>query len=257
MTRVADLLRLEGRVALVTGAGGGIGSSIAARLAEAGAAVALHYRSSSEAAERAAAVCATYGVNTAVGRADLGHPGQVDALISLVVSRLGKLDILVNNAGIYPVEALLDMSPEAWSETLRANLDSVFLCTRAAARVMRDAGGAIVNVTSIEGRRPGWGHSHYAATKSAVRVHTVAAAAELGSRGIRVNAVAPGLIRREGIEEAWPEGVERWRAACPLGRLGEPEDIADACLFLVSDAARWISGVELVVDGGVLARPAF
>jgi 3-oxoacyl-[acyl-carrier protein] reductase len=102
---------------------------------------------------------------------------------------------------------------------------------------------------------PGYGFigSSKAALESLVRT----LAQELGPRGIRVNAVAPGLIRREGIEEAWPDGVERWRAACPLGRLGEPRDVADACLFLVSDAARWITGVELVVDGGVLARPAF
>ena len=257
MTRVSDLLRLEGRAALVTGAGGGIGASVAARFAEAGASVALHHRSSADAAERAAGECAAHGVRTTVARADLGRADEVDALVEHVVSRLGRLDILVNNAGIYPVRDLLDMSPDDWDETLRANLDSVFLCTRAAARVMPHEGGAIVNITSIEGHRPGHGHSHYASSKAAVRMHTAAAAQELGPRGIRVNAVAPGLIRREGIEEAWPDGVERWRAACPLGRLGEPRDVADACLFLVSDAARWITGVELVVDGGVLARPAF
>ncbi|MDX1577627.1 MAG: SDR family oxidoreductase, partial [Gemmatimonadota bacterium] len=99
--------------------------------------------------------------------------------------------------------------------------------------------------------------SHYNASKAGVLMHTRAAAGELGPRGIRVNAVSPGLIRRPGIEEQWPEGVERWRAACPLERMGEPGDVADACLFLASDAARWITGANLVVDGGTLTGPAF
>ncbi len=258
MTGVRDLLRLDGRVALVTGAGGGVGAGIATRLAEAGASIAVHHLASADAAGRVAGECAAHGVETAVLRADLTVPDEVDALVEHIVSSLGRLDILVNNAGIYPVAALLDMSPEAWDRTLRTDLGSVFLCTRAAASAMiSSGGGAIVNVTSIEGQRPAPGHSHYGSAKAAVRMHTRAAAQELGPHGIRVNAVAPGLIRRDGIEDAWPEGVERWLAACPLGRLGEPADVADACVFLVSDAARWITGAELVVDGGTLTGPAF
>ena len=115
-------------------------------------------------------------------------------------------------------------------------------------------GGAIVNVASIEALQPAAGHSHYGAAKAAVVAHTRAAALELGPLGIRVNAVAPGLDRPPGDRREWPEGVARWEAACPLGRLGEPADVADACLFLASDAARWITGAVLVVDGGVLAR---
>jgi len=119
---------------------------------------------------------------------------------------------------------------------------------------MRGDGGAIVNIASIEGLQPAFDHSHYAASKAAVIMHTRAAALELGRAGIRVNSVSPGVIEAPGIEESWPEGVARWRAAAPLERLGHPSDVADAVLFLVSPAARWITGANLVVDGGVLAR---
>ena len=117
---------------------------------------------------------------------------------------------------------------------------------------MKGRGGAICNVSSIEGIQPAAGHAHYSAAKAGVIMHTRAAALELGSSGIRVNAVAPGLIAREGIGEQWPEGVRRWEESCPLGRLGDPTDVADAVLFLCSSAARWITGAVLAVDGGVL-----
>jgi 3-oxoacyl-[acyl-carrier protein] reductase len=118
-------------------------------------------------------------------------------------------------------------------------------------------GGAIVNIASIEGSFAAWGHSHYSAAKAAVIMYTQSAALELGGRGIRVNCVSPGLIWREGIETAWADGVARWQARAPLTRLGMPDDIADACLFLASPAARWITGVNLTVDGGVSSSPAF
>jgi NAD(P)-dependent dehydrogenase (short-subunit alcohol dehydrogenase family) len=123
--------------------------------------------------------------------------------------------------------------------------------------VEQGVGGAIVNVTSIEAQSALPSHGHYAATKAAAAAHTRAAAQELGPHGIRVNAVAPGLIWREGIEQMWPEGVARWQQAAPLRRLGRSEDVADACLFLASPAARWITGASLTVDGGVSVRPPF
>jgi NAD(P)-dependent dehydrogenase (short-subunit alcohol dehydrogenase family) len=116
------------------------------------------------------------------------------------------------------------------------------------------AGNSIVNISSIEGIQPANNHSHYAASKAAVIMHTRAAALELGQAGIRVNCVSPGLIDVAGLDQAWPDGVARWRAAAPLGRLGTPSDVADAVLFLASPAARWISGANIVVDGGVLAH---
>jgi NAD(P)-dependent dehydrogenase (short-subunit alcohol dehydrogenase family) len=144
-------------------------------------------------------------------------------------------------------------------EMLRVNVEGVVALTHAAAAHMiaRGDGGAIVNIASIEGLQPASGHSHYAASKAAVLMHSRAAALELGPQRIRVNAVAPGLIDRAGLADAWPDGVNRWLTACPLERLGSTEDVADAVLFLLSDAARWITGATLVVDGGMLARPTW
>jgi 3-oxoacyl-[acyl-carrier protein] reductase len=152
------------------------------------------------------------------------------------------------------------MSEADWRAVIDANLTSVHLMSQAAARRMAaqaPQGGAIVNIASIEATNPAPGHAHYGAAKAAVVMHTRSAAAELGRHGIRVNCVSPGLIDREGLAEAWPAGVRRYLDAAPLGRLGLPTDIADACLFLASPAARWITGVELVVDGGVLTSQVY
>jgi NAD(P)-dependent dehydrogenase (short-subunit alcohol dehydrogenase family) len=151
------------------------------------------------------------------------------------------------------------MSEAEWEAVLGDNLRSVHLCTQAAARAMVKQGihGAIVNNASIEGVSPEPDHSHYDAAKAGVLMHTRSAAYELAPHGIRVNAVSPGLIWQPGIEQSWPEGVARWQAAAPLKRLGLAEDVADACLFLASPAARWITGVNLFVDGGVMVRPSF
>ena len=167
--------------------------------------------------------------------------------------------MVVNNAGIYPMTSLADMTETDWRETIDANLTSVYLLTREASRHMiaRGENGAIVNIASIEGYHPAASHSHYATSKAGVLMHTRAAALELGGHGIRVNSVSPGVIWRQGIEDAWPDGVERWHAAAPLERLGRPEDVADACLFLASPAARWITGADLKVDGGVTATSIF
>ena len=123
--------------------------------------------------------------------------------------------------------------------------------------IEKGCGGAIVNIASVEGETPAPMHSHYTSAKAGTLMHTRSAALELGPHGIRVNAVSPGLIWREGIEEGWPEGVERWKETAPLGRLGMPDEVADACLFLASPTARWISGASLAVDGGILARSVF
>jgi 3-oxoacyl-[acyl-carrier protein] reductase len=250
---VGRLLSLEGRVAVVTGVSAGIGHGIAQRLLEAGASVVVHCRRHRTAAETLAAEA---GDRALVVTGDLGTGSAAADVASAAVDRFGRLDVWVNNAGVQPVSSLVAMSPEDFATVVDSNLGTVFHGTQAAASRMVD-GGAIVNVASIEALQPAEGHSHYSAAKAAVVAHTRAAALELGAAGIRVNAVAPGLVARPGIAEEWPEGVARWQAACPLGRLGTPADVADACLFLASDAARWITGAVLVVDGGVLARPTW
>ncbi len=175
------------------------------------------------------------------------------AICAVAVESFGGLDILVNNAAVQPVAALPAIGNDELAELFRVNVAGVAAMTREAATRMA-GGGAIVNISSIEGLQPASGHSHYAASKAAVIMHTRAAALELGPAGIRVNSVSPGLIDVAGLDEAWPEGVARWHAAAPLERLGTPGDVADAVLFLASPAARWISGANLVVDGGVLTH---
>jgi 3-oxoacyl-[acyl-carrier protein] reductase len=257
--RVASLLDYRGKVAVVTGAARGLGHGIALRFAEAGAAVVVHHRGHAEDAQAAVRRIVDGGGRAIAAPGDLTLEADAERLMARATDALGGLDVLVNNAGAYPMAGLLDMTAAQWQETIDANLRTAVLCTQAAARRMIALGrpGAIVHITSIEGETPADGHSHYSVAKAGLLMHTRSAAHELARHGIRVNAVAPGLIWREGIEQAWPDGVERWKRAAPLGRLGRPEDVADACLFLASAGARWITGASLTVDGGVTTRPSF
>jgi 3-oxoacyl-[acyl-carrier protein] reductase len=255
---VADLLDLRGRMALVTGASGGIGGSIALRLAEAGASVALHFhRNQTAAAELAATIQAQGGRACALG-ADLRDEAAVAQLFAQAERELGAVDILVNNAADQSLAPLAGMDLQTWRAMLSSSLDSAFLTTQVAARSMAArGGGAVVNIASIEALAPAAGHAHYASAKAALLMFTRAAALEYGHQGVRVNAVSPGLIDRPGLATDWIDGVQRWQAAAPLGRLGQGSDVADAVLFLSSNASRWISGANLVVDGGVSARPSW
>jgi NAD(P)-dependent dehydrogenase (short-subunit alcohol dehydrogenase family) len=243
---VGSLLDLSGRVAVVTGAGGTIGAGIARRLHEAGASVVFHARDR-------AVLEPLPDSRAALATGDVVRDAK--AICSAAVDAFGRLDVLVNNAGIQPVAALESIGDDELAEMFRVNAVGVATMTREATALMRDVGGgAVVNIASIEGLQPAFDHSHYAASKAAVIMHTRAAALELGRYGIRVNCVSPGVIEAAGIERSWPEGVARWHAAAPLERLGHPSDVADAVLFLASPAARWITGANLVVDGGVLAH---
>lgn len=245
----ADLLDLTGRVVVVTGAGGTIGAGIADRLAAAGATIAAQTRSSP---------IDLAGDDHSRHRIDLTEPGGPQALVDEVVATHGRLDGLVNNAGIQPIAALADVTDDEWRDMLDTNVTAVHRLTTAAAAVMVEGdGGSIVHIASIEGSQPAPLHEHYSVSKAAVIMHARAAASAYGQQGVRVNVVSPGLIGRDGIDEAWPEGVARWRAAAPLERLGTAQDVGDACVFLVSDLSRWITGAELVVDGGVLTRPTW
>jgi 3-oxoacyl-[acyl-carrier protein] reductase len=256
---VRDLLDLNGRIALVTGAGAGIGTGIASRLAEAGASVAVHYHRSDDGARDVVQRIVSAGGTARAYRADLTQPAEVEDLCARITAHSGVPDLVVNNAGTYPLGSILETPADDWQAVVSSNLTTVHLVTQVVGRALRDAGrgGAIVNIASIEASNVAPAHSHYAAAKAGVVMYTKSAARELGPLGIRVNVVSPGLIWRPGLDEAWPQGVSAYSAAVPLDRLGHFDDVADACLFLLSSAARWITGIELVVDGGVLTSRAY
>lgn len=249
-----QILNFDGKSVLVTGASQGIGSAIAERFAMAGANVLGHYRSNRVGIEDLIDRSRSWRGTVQAVSAELSERSQVEGLFDTVVDCFGRLDVLVNNAGIYPNCELVSMTDEEWHGMFSANLDSVMLCTQAAAKRMKLAGsGVVVNIASISGMNPAAEHSHYNTSKAAVLMFTSSAAQELGRYGIRVNAVSPGLISRAGIDDAWPDGVARWKKSSPLARLGDPRDVADACLFLASDGAQWITGVNLPVEGGVMS----
>jgi NAD(P)-dependent dehydrogenase (short-subunit alcohol dehydrogenase family) len=230
---------LEGRTALVTGATGNIGEAIARVLAAAGAHVVVH---TARRPERAATLAAELGGSWVAG--------DIERDAAAIVASADDLHVLVNNAAVQPPDAT---DP---AEIMRVNVLGTQAMTAAAASVMR-SGGAICTIASIDGITPAVGAPAYAASKAAVLTAMRASAVELGPRGVRVNTVCPGLVHRDGIEDAWPDGVARWQAACPLGSLVRPDDVAHAVRFLVSDAARAITGAVLVVDGGMLATSAW
>ena len=241
---------LANTVALVTGGSGPIGGAIAARLAGAGARVAVQYRTTKpdlgpDAGPGTAKVISV--------QADLTQTGFEGPLLQSVQARLGPVNILVNCAADQALKPFAAITSEEMQRLLQINVTAVLALSRAFASAVPEGGGVITNISSIEGQRPAPGHGHYAASKGAIETLTRALATEYGPQGVRCNAVAPGLIHRPGIEQAWPEGVARWQAACPMGRLGTPADVAEAVAFLSSEAAGWINGTVLTVDGGVTA----
>jgi NAD(P)-dependent dehydrogenase (short-subunit alcohol dehydrogenase family) len=249
---------LTGTVTVVTGAGGGIGAGIARRFAAAGAAVVAHYRSGGATAVALVEEITGGGVPAAALQADLTDVEGCRRLLVEARRRFGRLDAVVAAAGVQPVRALYAMTAEEWREVVEVNLTASFRTVRAAAEVLgRGDGGSITLVASIEGGRPAVGHAHYAASKAGVITLARSAALEYGRQRIRVNTVSPGLIWRDGLDTEWPAGVRSWRAAAPLGRVGAPSDVGDACVFLASPLAAWITGHDLIVDGGMSTRPAW
>jgi NAD(P)-dependent dehydrogenase (short-subunit alcohol dehydrogenase family) len=256
---VKSLLDFSNQVVIVTGSGSGLGQGLALRFAEAGARVVVHYRTSAEGAVGVVDQIVSTGGEAVAVKADLATEAGGQTLIQTALRAFDRVDVLINNAGQYPRASVLDMTVAEWDEVLNAGLRSAFVCTQAFARQIKKqkSGGAIVNITSIEAENPAPDHSHYNAAKGGLLMYTRSCALELAALNIRVNSVAPGLIWREGIEQAWPDGVGRWQRTAPLKRLGQPEDVADACLFLASAGARWITGASLTVDGGVLTHQIY
>ena len=246
----ATALRLDGRVALVTGATRGIGRGIAEAYVAAGAAVAVLARKPDELAETEAALTALGGrVITIAGSA--GDPDAIDTAVARCVDELGSLDILVNNAAANPAMGLIvDHEPSAVRKILEVNVEGPWLLARAAWRVwMQERGGTILNIASIGGMRPSHAIGSYNVSKAALIHLTKQLALELAP-GVRVNAVAPGLVRTDFARALWEPDEVGVSTRHPLGRIGVPDDIAGVALFLVSDAASWITGEVYRADGG-------
>ena len=234
---------LEGKTALVTGASRGIGAAIARELADAGASVVVGYRSG---AEEAAAIASEIGGRAL--QADVASPDDAKRL----VDETGDVDVLVNNAGITRDGVLARMSDDDWRSVIDTNLSATFYTCRAVTRgMMKRRGGAIVNLSSIVGLHGNWGQTNYAASKGGIIAFTKSLAQELGSRGVRANVVAPGYIRTQ-LTDAIPDDAKaQMLGLTPLGRFGDPEDVARAVRFLCSDDASFITGEVLVVSGGL------
>lgn len=261
---IADLLDLTGRTAIVTGGAMGIGRAIAQRLAEAGAAVVLA-DADEDAAQTAAKELAEHGRAAWAVRADVGDEADVVRLVEEAAEWAGDIDILVNNAGIFPARPVLDMTAEEFDRVIRVNLRGLYLCSRHVALHMRDQGhgGRIINVTSIDAVHPSSpGLAAYDASKHGAWGFTKNLALELAPLGIWVNAIAPGGVATPGVarmqESSTPTGVdaaamlEAFLAQVPMHRMGAPDDIARAALFLASDLASYLTGSQIVVDGGRL-----
>jgi 3-oxoacyl-[acyl-carrier protein] reductase len=244
---------LQNKVVLVTGASRGIGRAIATKMAQHGANVAFTYLSSVEKGEALVAELEAFGGKVKGYRSDASDYKQAEELMASVVADFGTIDVLINNAGITKDGLLMRMSEEQWDSVIQVNLKSVFNLTKAATKPMMKAkSGSIINLTSVVGIRGNAGQANYAASKAGIIGFTKSVALELGSRNIRSNAIAPGFIETEMTGELNADATAEWTKSIPLKRGGQPEEVADACVFLASDMSKYITGQVLQVDGGML-----
>ena len=245
MTSVKD------QVAIVTGASRGIGRAIALQLAEKGAKIVVNYASSSTAAEKVVSEIIALGGEAIALQADVSQAGQVEDMVNKTLETFNRIDLLVNNAGITRDTLLLRMKLEDWQAVIDTNLTGVFLCTKAVSKIMlKQRSGRIINISSVAGQMGNAGQANYSAAKAGVIGFTKTVAKELASRGITVNAVAPGFIQTDMTSEIKAEGILQY---IPLGRFGKPEEIAGMVSFLATDpAAAYITGQVFNVDGGMV-----
>lgn len=243
---------LTNKCALVTGASRGIGRAVAVALAKAGADVAINYAGNAEAAKQTEELCAAYGVNTLVIKADVANAEECKAMMEQVKAHFGKLDILVNNAGITKDKLMIGMDESDFMEVINTNLKGSFLCMQLASKLMmKQRYGRIINMSSVVGLHGNAGQVNYAASKAGVIGMTKAAAKELASRNITVNAVAPGMIETDMTAVIPEKAKEAMMETIPAGRAGKTEEIADSVVFLASDKAAYITGQVISVDGGM------
>jgi 3-oxoacyl-[acyl-carrier protein] reductase len=242
----------EGRVAIVTGGGRGIGRAVAVRLAEEGADVAISYRSNDETAERAAEEVRATGVRCELFKGDVASPEDVEALVKGVGDAFGRIDILVNNAGLTRDNLMMRMKEEEFDDVIATNLKGTYLCTRAVLRPMiRARWGRIVNVSSVVGLVGNPGQANYAASKAGIIGFTKSVAREVAQRGITANVVAPGYVETE-LTGTLPEKVKQAiKEGVPAGRFGEAEEVAEVVAFLAGEGARYVTGQTVAVDGGM------
>lgn len=244
---------LEGKTALITGASKGIGRKIAETFAAQGANVAFTYLSSVEKGEALEQELQAYGTKIKGYRSDASKFEEAEQLINAIVADFGTLDIVVNNAGITKDGLLMRMSEENWDDVINVNLKSVFNVTKAASKIMmKNRKGVFINLSSVVGVQGNAGQANYAASKAGIIGFTKSVAKELGSRNIRSNVVAPGFIRTEMTDVLDPKVVQGWEQGIPLKRAGEPEDVANVCVFLASDMSAYVTGQVLSVCGGML-----
>ena len=246
-------MQLEGKIALVTGASRGIGKAIAVALAAAGADVAVNYAGNKAAAEAVAAEIEAMGRKVLLLQGDVAQLEVCTEMIDAVIKEFGRIDILVNNAGITRDNLLMRMKEEDWDAVLNTNLKGVFNCTKAAVKyMMKQRAGRIVNITSVVGVMGNAGQANYAAAKAGVIGFTKALAKEVSSRGITANVIAPGFIATDMTKVLGESVQEEMLKTIPLGRPGDPQDVANAVLFFASEEAAYITGQVLNVDGGMV-----